>query len=118
MDGQPLTMDDGSDGTGHVRRVVTASQPRLDPVDSVPFACQHGSNLYLLEASGRFWTLAELKFDPSACAYTEVRRIRYRWAREATGALLGRVFAFGRPAAEETARSLAAWIAATPPYRY
>ena len=93
-----------------------------DPVDAraptaaaglraVPFAWQHGSRLLLLEARPLGWILAELRFDPAACHYVEVRRARYRWPREAAGALLSRALAAGDVTAERTARDLHAWLA-------
>jgi hypothetical protein len=54
--------------------------------------------------------LAELLFDPRSCRYLEVRRTRYRWPREAAGALLGRTFAGGEQRAEDAARGLSEWI--------
>ncbi len=41
------------------------------------------------ESSG--WIVAELRFDSAACAFTEDRRARYQWPREAFGRLLSRV---------------------------
>ena len=78
----------------------------------VPFAWQHGSRLLLLEAGPRGWLMAELRFDPAACYYVEVRRARYRWAREAAGALLSRALAAGDVAADRTAQDLQRWLAA------
>ena len=77
-----------------------------------PFAWQHGSRLLLLEPGPLGWVLAELRFDGDACRYVEVQRARYRWAREATGALLSRVFAAGDPAVDRTAHDLQAWLIA------
>ena len=77
-----------------------------------PFAWQHGSRLLLLEARPPGWVFAELRFDPAACHYVEVRRARYRWAREAAGALLSRTLVAGDTAADRTARDLAAWLTA------
>ena len=75
-----------------------------------PFAWQHGNRLLLLEGWSHGWVLAELRFDPAACHYVEVRRTRYRWAREAAGSLLSRVLAAGDATCERTARDLAAWL--------
>lgn len=77
----------------------------------VPFAWQHGSQLLLLEAGPRGWLMAELRFDPDGCHYVEVRRARYRWGREAAGALLSRALAAGDDAAERTAQDLQSWLA-------
>jgi hypothetical protein len=77
-----------------------------------PFAYQHGNRLLLLEARPGGWVLAELRFDPSTCRYAEVRRVRYRWAREATGALISRALAEGDAIAERTDRDLQAWLLA------
>ena len=78
----------------------------------VPFAWQHGSRLFLLEPGPIAWVLAELRFDPVACHYVEVRRARYRWAREAMGVLLSRVLAEGSAIADRTDRELRAWLVA------
>jgi len=75
-----------------------------------PFAWQHGSRLLLLEARPLGWIMAELWFDPSRCHYVELRRTRYRWAREAAGALLSRALAAGDSGAERAARDLDAWL--------
>jgi len=75
-----------------------------------PFAWQHGSRLYLLEARPLGWIIAELRFDPDHCAYVEIRRTRYRWAREAAGAMLSHALAAGDGAAERAARDLDAWL--------
>ena len=78
-----------------------------------PFAWQDGRRLWLLDGGPMDWILAELLFDPDTCRYFEIRRSRYRWPREAAGALLGRSFAGGQRRAEDAARSLSEWIART-----
>ncbi len=75
-----------------------------------PFAWQHGNRLLLLEARPLGWIMAELRFDPGRCHYVEIRRTRYRWAREAAGALLSRALAAGDTAPERAARDLDAWL--------
>lgn len=94
-----------SDATGPGARGVSgvAAERR-------PFACQHGNRLLLLEATVPGWILAELRFDPGACRYVEVRRARYRWAREAAGALLSRALAGGDAIADRTDRDLRDWL--------
>ena len=77
-----------------------------------PFAWQHGNRLLLLEGRPHGWVLAELRFDRAACHYVEVRRTRYRWAREAAGSFLSRVLAAGDAASKRTAHDLAAWLEA------
>ena len=77
-----------------------------------PFAWQHGNRLLLLEAGPFGWVLAELRFDPRACRYVEVRRASYRWAREATGALLSRALAEGDAGVDRADRDLQAWLVA------
>ena len=79
--------------------------------DPVPFAWQHGCRLLLLEGRPGRWVLAELRFDPTACHYVELRRAHFRWPREAAGALLSRVLAAGPAAAEATGRDLTTWLA-------
>jgi hypothetical protein len=76
-----------------------------------PFAWQDGRRLWLLDGGSMDWILAELMFDPDSCRYFEIRRTKYRWPREAAGALLGRSFAGGQRRAEDAARSLSDWIA-------
>ena len=78
-----------------------------------PFAWQDGRRLWLLDGGAVDWVLAELLFDPDTCRYFEVRRSKYRWPREAAGALLGRSFAGGQRRAEDAARSLGEWVART-----
>ena len=77
-----------------------------------PFAYQQGNRLLLLEARPVGWVLAELRFDPATCRYVEVRRANYRWAREATGALISRALAEGDAMAERADRDLRAWLMA------
>jgi len=78
---------------------------------SVPFAWQHGNRLLLLEEGPRGWLMAELRFDPVGCYYVEVRRARYRWAREAAGALLSRALVVGDEGVERISRDLQSWLA-------
>lgn len=75
-----------------------------------PFAWQSGRRLLLLECEQGFWVLAELRFEPKACRYTELRRAVYRWEREAVGALLSRAISEGNEAASEAAEHLATWM--------
>ena len=76
-----------------------------------PFAWQDGRRLWLLDGGPRDWVLAELLFDPDTCRYFEIRRSKYRWPREAAGALLSRSFAGGQRRAEDAARNLSDWMA-------
>lgn len=80
------------------------------PVTLRPFVWQHGRRLLLLEREMGAWVLAELKFEPEICRYTELRRAFYRWEREAVGALLSRTIAYGEQAAGESADMLDAWM--------
>ena len=77
---------------------------------SSPFAWQHGRRLFLLEPEPLGWVLAELRFDEVTCRYVELRRARYRWAREAAGALLSRALAAGDAATTHLAGDLASWV--------
>jgi len=79
--------------------------------ERVPFACQHGNRLLLLEPDPAGWILAELRFDPGACHYLEVRRSQYASPREAAGALMSRALSAGNDVAERTARNLDDWLA-------
>ena len=81
----------------------------------VPFSWQHGPQLLLLEAGRTGWVLAELRFDAVRCRYVEVRRARYRWAREAAGALLSRALAAGDATADALATELLTWLVARQP---
>ncbi|HEU5433761.1 MAG TPA: hypothetical protein VFU81_18980 [Thermomicrobiales bacterium] len=95
----------------HGRPTLPVADTQFPPgLATVPFACQHGARLFLLVAEAWSWTLAELRFDPVACSYVEIRRAHYAWPREAAGALLGRVLAAGAPAAEHTADRLSRWL--------
>lgn len=78
-----------------------------------PFAWQDGRRLWILDGGPAVWVLAELRFEPETCRYLEVRRSRYRWPREAAGALLGRTLAGGQRCAEDAARGLSAWVTRT-----
>lgn len=78
--------------------------------ESVPFVWQHDKRLLLLDEEQRGWVLAELKFNPANCRYTEVRRALYRWPREAVGAVLSRALASGVDATEDAADRLNAWL--------
>jgi len=78
-----------------------------------PFAWQDGRRLWILDGDCSAWVLAELEFDPRACRYVEVRRASYRWPREAAGALLGRAIGAGLHRAEDAARGLSEWAAAS-----
>ena len=78
-----------------------------------PFAWQDGRRLWILDGDASAWILAELEFDPQSCRYTEVRRASYRWPREAAGALLGRTIGAGQRRAEDAARGLSEWAAAS-----
>jgi len=75
-----------------------------------PFAWQDGRRLWILDGSPADWVLAELIFEPRTCRYLEVRRAKYRWPREAAGALLGRTFAGGEQRAADAARGLSEWV--------
>lgn len=84
---------------------------RAGLLERAPFAWQYGDRLFLLEAGSRSWVLAELRFDPAGCHYAEIRRSRYRWAREAGGALLGRALGAGESVAGVLAADISRWIA-------
>ena len=129
--GGPSRIPDPRDGTGAdggadasagphrlgPRPKTTAASPRQPRASApppghgrAPFAWQHGSLLLLLEARPLGWIMAELRFDPTHCHYVEIRRTRYRWAREAAGALLSRALAAGASGAERAAQDLDAWL--------
>jgi len=80
-----------------------------------PFSWQHGPTLLILDWEPAGWVLAEFRFDERACRYEESRRARYRWQREAAGALLGRVLAAGDEPARDAADCLGAWVSSVRP---
>ena len=94
---------------------VTPFPASAFPDGGAPFSWQHGSQLLLLEAGRIGWMLAELRFDAGRCRYVEVRRARYRWPREAAGALLSRALTAGDTTADELATDLLAWLLARQP---
>jgi hypothetical protein len=81
-----------------------------DATTTRPFAWQVGRRLWILDGGRTDWVLAELLFEPQTCRYREVRRSRYRWPREAAGALLGRTYFGGERRVEAAARGLSDWI--------
>ena len=91
--------------------VAATPVPRA-PRTSAPFSWQHGCQLLLLQAECVWWVLAEFRFDAARCRYVEVRRARYRWSREATGALLSRALPAGDADVNHLATDLHAWVAA------
>jgi hypothetical protein len=110
-----FTMTEWTQPTGEPSRGPRPALPVADTqfppgMATVPFACQYGARLFLLVVGSWSWTLAELRFDPVACSYVEIRRTHYAWPREAAGALLCRVLAAGRPAMEQTADRLTRWL--------
>ncbi len=89
---------DLSDGPG----IVPADLAARDCVDQqaasqvgIPFVVQAGSALFMVASEATFWTLAELRFDSTSCAFVEARRTRFEWPREAFGAMLSRVAVSG-----------------------
>ena len=78
---------------------------------SQPFVWQHDHRWLLLDGEARAWTVAELRFEAESCRYVEVRRARYRWPREAAGALLARLAALGEPPMTQAALALHRWLA-------
>ena len=95
------------------RRIAPMVPGTIVAPGGAPFSWQHGCQLLLLEAAGRTgWVFAELRFDAVRCRYVEVRRARYRWAREAAGALLSRALAAGDATADDLATDLLAWLVA------
>jgi hypothetical protein len=89
-------------------RFVPVEAPNDAPA---PFSWQHDRSLWLLGWEPEGWVLAELRFDPTACRYLEVRRALYRWPREAAGTLLGRGLAAGAGEAATLAARLDHWLA-------
>lgn len=80
-----------------------------------PFIVQRGGHLFFIASEAAGWVVAELRFDATSCIYTEVRRMRFEWPREAFGALLSRVAVAGEVdpgAVDETSRDFSRWLAA------
>lgn len=102
-----------SDGPAHGTWRELRSTGRLNATTATlpcrPFSWQHGRSLWILDRETGGWVLAELRFDPQACSYREMRRALYDWPREAVGVLLGRAMAVGETHAEEIADRLVAW---------
>lgn len=80
-----------------------------------PFVVQHGAQLFLLASESSEWVLAELQFDDELLVFSEVRKARYAWPREAFGSLLSRVAVSGNvdtDLVEETAVEFSRWLGA------
>ena len=99
------------------RRALPPGTASPDAAPCRPFAWQHGPTLLILDRDRAGWVLAEFRFDDRACRYEEFRRARYRWQREAAGALLGRVLAAGEEVADGAALRLLGWNAPDGPAR-
>jgi hypothetical protein len=56
--------------------------------DSLPFVVQAGQRLFIVAEESSEWVVAELRFNPTDCIFTETRRVRYDWPREALGRVL------------------------------
>lgn len=80
------------------------------PSDMRPFVWQCGRRLLMLEREQGMWVLADLRFEPEICRYSELRRAYFRWEREAVGALLSRTIGCGEDAAAESAELLDDWM--------
>lgn len=81
----------------------------------IPFVVQHGAQLFLLAPESSEWVLAELHFDEEHLVFSEVRKARYEWPREAFGSLLSRVAVAGNvdnDLVEETAAEFSRWLGA------
>ncbi len=107
----------GKDGLGASAHQDAPLNSAVDPIPTVvrispaPFVWQHDRQLLLLDREPLDWVLAELRFDAARCRYVEVQRARYRWPREAVGALLARGGAASDAAAERLADDLLRWAA-------
>ncbi len=71
--------------------IQTARADAAKARDSLPFVVQAGQILFMVAEESSGWVVAELRFDSGACAFSEERRARYQWPREAFGRLLSRV---------------------------
>lgn len=81
----------------------------------IPFVVQHGTQLFLLASESSEWVLAELRFDEELLVFSEVRKSRYAWPREAFGSLLSRVAVAGNvdtDLVEETTAGFSRWLGA------
>lgn len=80
-----------------------------------PFIVQQGQHLFMLAPEGSEWVLAELRFDEANLVFTEVRKVRYAWPREAFGSLLSRVAVSGDVDTDlvtETSNEFSRWLGA------
>lgn len=81
----------------------------------IPFVVQHGTQLFMLASESSEWVLAELRFDEELLVFSEVRKARYAWPREAFGSLLSRVAVSGNvdtDLVEETTAEFSRWLGA------
>ena len=81
----------------------------------IPFVVQHGAQLFMLASEASEWVLAELHFDEELLVFSEVRKVRYAWPREAFGSLLSRVAVSGNvdtDLVEETTAEFSRWLGA------
>lgn len=80
-----------------------------------PFIVQQGQHLFMLAPESSEWVLAELRFDEANLVFTEVRKVRYAWPREAFGSLLSRVAVSGdvdTDLVKETSEEFSRWLGA------
>jgi len=81
----------------------------------IPFVVQHGTQLFMLASESSEWVLAELHFDEEHLVFSEVRKARYAWPREAFGSLLSRVAVSGNvdtDLVKETTEEFSRWLGA------
>ncbi len=103
----------GSEGSDHQDLSLTAGSspvPAVVQISPTPFVWQQDRQLLLLDHEPGAWILAELRFDAAQCRYLEVRRARYRWPREAVGALLARGITAADGDPERLANDLLRWV--------
>ncbi len=81
--------------SGQAPTIIEQTNPRRtdrSPRDCRPFVLQSGRSLFIVAEEGTGWVVAELSFEPIACMFTEVSRVRFQWPREAFGRLLSRTY--------------------------
>ncbi len=96
------------------RPIQAARADAALPNESLPFVVQAGQILFLVAQERDDWVLAELRFDPLSCTFTEERRTRFQWPREAFGRLLSRTIVghdFDMDEANRVADAFTKWLA-------
>jgi len=82
---------------------------------SSPFVLHAGQMLFVVTEDADAWVVAEMRFDPEACLFTEARVSRFAWPREAFGRLMSRAVVgetIDQDSADRVTRGFTGWLAA------